>query len=936
MNDVELTPGDVSALDSTQSVMSSSKRIVYEAARVATIDGWWVWALVILSLAIIVALCIYYYRRDTAELSRPVRASLVTLRVLTIAGLVFFFFDVTRRTERLMTRPSEVAILVDTSQSMSLPSTAELGAMPRADRVASIFGETKLLDDLSAKHRVSVYAFGQTNEPRLLQTTSVSPSDGKEDQGGGVDQASQSSRSGWAILGMVLILFGILTALASLAAGAATAHSVAGRLIMATTFLLPTGIGVLGGSSAVYSDRSLMELITGSSGPVAVEDDPGKSDNADSLPVRVENWTEAVAATGTQSRIGDAIREVLAIHDASTLAGIVVLTDGQSNGGGDPDAAISLARREGVALVPVGLGSDEAPVNVRVVDLEVPRRVYPGDKFAVSAVLQASGGKSIKVDVQLLDELDVDDTEGENQPLPTELIETKTVELSGDSKLQTIQFELEPESVGRRRLAIRVLPPAQDKNQLDDSQASRYEVVARKLKVLAIAGGPTREYLFFRNLMFRDKSVEIDVWLQTGREGISQDADKILTAMPATADELFLYDTIVMFDPDWMAIEAPALELMDRYLAQQAGGLVLVGGPVYHSQWLRRRTDPRVSKIAGFFPVTMSSGSPLATSGRQGGEQPWPMKLTAEARRADFLMIADDPAASLEAWQEFEGVYDYVATKDAKPGAKVYSYFSDPTTELSGSLPIFMASQFYGAGRVYFQASGEMWRLRGLDEDYLDTFYTKLVRWVSEGRLLRDSNRGILLVDTPRAMIGDSITVRAVLTNDQFEPLTEPEVTAKILTPGTGGGDGKIEDLVLRPLEGESRGGTYGGRFVVRAAGSYEIRLTLGDALDEQVLRQTVQVRLPTVELERPRRNDESLTKMASLTEGKYLAVDASVDNGEIVSRLMDVLQPQPQTTVLPGTPDVDFARRRNLTLMWLIAMLLTMEWVVRRLHRLA
>ncbi|MCG8648825.1 MAG: VWA domain-containing protein, partial [Pirellulales bacterium] len=182
-----------------------------------------------------------------------------------------------------------------------------------------------------------------------------------------------------------------------------------------------------------------------------------------------------------------------------------------------------------------------------------------------------------------------------------------------------------------------------------------------------------------------------------------------------------------------------------------------------------------------------------------------------------------------------------------------------------------------------------------------------------------------------KAMVGETITVRAVLTDEQFEPLDVPEVPAKLLAPS-----GRIDDIRLLPLKGEPRAGTYGGRFVVREAGSYELRLTLGDALDEQVLRQNVQVRLPTIELERPRRNDADLEQFAAMTGGGYLPINEETTNASITESLVSLIRPQPQTTILPGTPDVDFKRRRNAMLMWLIATMLTMEWVTRRLHRLA
>ena len=188
-----------------------------------------------------------------------------------------------------------------------------------------------------------------------------------------------------------------------------------------------------------------------------------------------------------------------------------------------------------------------------------------------------------------------------------------------------------------------------------------------------------------------------------------------------------------------------------------------------------------------------------------------------------------------------------------------------------------------------------------------------------------------MVVDNRRAMIGDSIFVRAFLQNAQFEPLEVPEVAAKLLAPS-----GRIDDIRLLQLKGEPNPGTYGGRFIVRESGTYEIRLTLGDALDEEVLRQSVQVRLPTVELERPKRNDPDLEQYATMTGGVYTPIDRGTDDAILVTNMTKMLRPQPQTTILPGTPDQEFNGRRNAMLLWLIASVLTMEWVTRRLHRLA
>lgn len=972
---------------------SGRAEIVYEFARLNGIEGWWAWASLILAVVLGLYAIVRFYRSDVRELSLATGRTLTFLRLVVVVGLVFLFADLQRRTERTITLPSEVAVLVDTSQSMTLPSENSGVGPTREQRAAELLEGTPLLGELSKSHRVNLYAFGQDSEAKLLQSTGLGTNAGDQtltsndtsasgsDSPDNVatsnsvegDSSSFSEPSIAARIGAGILTLGIAAALGSLLFGLLRWERSLGWFLPSAAILIGLGIVTLGATYAISSTRTLSSLLTGVAVDASSVTDGEQVDAGGRSADRISSdvvagqtatdanqssvdWTDGLAATAAESRIGDAIQTALNQHDPATLAGIVLITDGQSNGGSDVNAVVSSARRNEIAIYPVGLGSGDAPVNVRVVDVDAPRRVYPGDKFTVTATLQASGPESVRVEVELLDGLDggpnsqgsnslgssdpseagAVDSNKSNQPveqrnLPRDVIERRTLELPVDGTLVPVRFEMEPESVGRRRVAIRVLPPSGDQNSRDDVGDARYEVVARKLRVLAIAGGPTREYRFVRNLYYRDRSMDLDVWLQTGQSGMSQDADQLLTEFPSDPNDLFEYDVIAMFDPDWTALSLSQLELLERWVAQQAGGLILVAGPVYHSKWTRLRTDPRLTKIAGLFPVNFSTRGVVVASGRQGGEAAWPLEFTQEARRAEFLWVAGDAARSESIWQGFSGVYDFVDTKDAKPGSKVYAFFSDPTTQTAGSLPIYLASQFYGAGRTFFQASGEMWRLRGEGDQYFQSYFTKLARWVSEGRLLRDSTRGVLLLDTATAMVGDSISVRAVLSDEQFEPLNVPQVNANLLTP-----DGRIQELRLMPLQGEARPGTYGGQFVVREAGDYEVRLTLGDALNEQLLQQGLRVRLPTLELERPRRNDELLERLASMTSGQYFPVDESVSGLSVAEQLIGGISPQPQASILPGTYDERFTVRRNAVLMWLLATFLSMEWIVRRLHRLA
>src|SRR4029079_8146493 len=127
--------------------------------------------------------------------------------------------------------------------------------------------------------------------------------------------------------------------------------------------------------------------------------------------------------------------------------------------------------------------------------------------------------------------------------------------------------------------------------------------------------------------------------------------------------------------------------------------------------------------------------------------------------------------------------YGYYGVRGPKPGATVFGRYSDPEAAIGNERPVYLAGQVYRAGRVFYLGSGEMWRLRALDDRYFETFYTKLIRHVSQGRLLLGSARGMLLADRDRYNLGSTVAVRAQLSDAQFEPLDQASVPLQVIPP---------------------------------------------------------------------------------------------------------------------------------------------------------
>ncbi len=633
------------------------------------------------------------------------------------------------------------------------------------------------------------------------------------------------------------------------------------------------------------------------------------------------DWNTLLRPQGTETRLGQSLRQLINDERSTPVSGIVLFSDGGQNAGIDPSTAIATARDAKIPIFTVGVGSDRRPANVRVSDLVAPARAYPGDSFKVTGYLQSEGLADRTVTVELTSR-----AAGEAGRADQGKVEgSQRVTLGGRGEVVGVTFDMTPAEKGRRMVRLRVKAPPEDSNTSDDQQEVDIEIVDRKTRVLLIASGPTREYTFLRNQLRRDKETVVDIWLQSAPEGISQDAANILTAFPSTPQELFDYDCIVAFDPDWKLLDVSDIDLLERWVAEKAGGLVVLAGPVQMDRWVQ---DPRLSKIRGLYPVEFNRRLSLMDEGRFGSTTPWPIDFSREGLEAEFLWLADNGPRSQQIWGSFPGVFGYYGVRGAKPGATVFARYSDPEAGSGDQRPVYMAGQFYGAGRVFYEGSGEIWRLRALNDNYFDQFYTKLIRHVSQGRLLRGSSRGMLLVDRDRYLLGATVVVRAQLSNAQFEPLDLPSVALQIIRPDT-------TDTSLQLMADPARKGMYVGQFTALEEGTYRLEMLVPDSGGEELTRR-IQVKVPDLERENPERNDALLSEIAKRSGGLYYVGAEAVLGAQGVPPLVNQLRDQTEVTYLAGVTDRQFEHDWMQGLLVLICGALCVEWLIRRLSKLA
>ncbi|MGN6548145.1 MAG: hypothetical protein ACTHK7_24125 [Aureliella sp.] len=814
-------------------------RVYYQWSRFEQLDQWWHYLLLLLAVVAIVAHVVWWYRRDSVEQQTPVRWALLILRLAAFVGLMLYFLQFDKRSELRVTRNSRVAVLVDTSLSMTLPGTPTASGVvsttTRADEATRLIAGSPLLDQLSKRHDVTVYRFDQLARP--IQVASLP----KPTEGTATDQPQTENKLlllsrahsfmlaacavGALALVLVAISFGGQIVGARTWAGGAwsllsgSLLALAGMVLLAMAILpasdYPLQALFLDPETAAERYSAPNDTLAPSLTPVGAAA-PGAESQQDAVGTQLpDDWREALAPSGIETRMGDAIKAILDREQGSPLAAMVIVTDGRNNAGLDPRSLVISAQNARVPLMFVGVGSETSPPNIKLVEIDAPKRIYPGDKFSLSALLQSSGFAGQEVTVQIT--AGAKDSDPEAFAIEAE----QQVAIDSDNELTPVKFELEPKSVGEWTYLVKILPLADDADERDNAQQTDVTVIERKNRVLIFAGGPTREYQFVRNLLYRDRDVESHVLLKTVQAGVSHESQKNIDEFPADRAALSQYDAMLAFDPDWTEVSDAQVQALEQWVAEQAGGLLMVAGSVEMPKWLARSASgERSNLLRSLAPVRLiQSGSRVLSTDRVESEKAWPLKITSDGLQTDFMWLSDDPQSSAKLWDEFEGVFTFNAAFELKPGAKALALFNDPSAAENGNLPIYIASQFYGAGRVVYEGGGELWRLRELGDVYFDRYYTKLVRWISQGRLLLDSDHGVLLVDRDQALLGDQVTVRAVLKDERFQPLLQSEVVARLLDPQK-----RNLPLVLRPLEVGVKPGVYTGKYPVQVAGEYTIQ----------------------------------------------------------------------------------------------------------------
>ena len=810
--------------------------------------------LLLSGLAVLFWLTIRMSLRDSRFLRPLSRAVLLIPRLLVLCCLLFILLNPQSRTQLSRTEKSRVGLLIDTSLSMKWPAT---------DGSGNNSGEPPVSRAQSVQQQL--IRSGVLSELSRTHVVSVYTFD-------------ETLRGPWAVVSDGEVRF-------------VDEHG--GQSKAAAADAVPAGTRV------------------------SLQDEQQQPSGAPESAAALEQWQRLLEPQGAETRLGEAVYQLTGQLSGRTLAGLVVVTDGRGNAGLEPEAARLRAQRTETRLIAAGVGSLKPQLNLWVAGMQSPLDVHQGDPFDISVSLQgaAAGGQSALV--RLFQQTAGGDGSDRRQ------IAEQTVDFPAESLPVTARFTQTLAVPGRYDFVARVESGGGIVEMtLEDNERRRtVEVTDQKMRVLVISSGPMRDYQFVRNTLYRHSGVESDVWLQSVQEDnagmVSQEARRLLTKFPETEAELFEYDVVVAFDPDWSRLTTEQQRFLNRWVSEHAGGLVIVAGEIFTPKLAENSDAAR--DISVLYPVLLSRQPPAAQQSVRA-EEAWPVLPTPEGRVAEFLKIADDSGnASIDLWKNFRGIYRSYPVRGLRDGAVVLLQYDNPRARTELGVPPFLVSQFYGAGRSVFLGSAETWRLREISPQGHQRFWTSLIREAGQGRRSRGRARGLLLLDRTEANPGQLVTIRASLLNAQLQPLVVPDAAITITGP-----DGQTVPTPDRMTADSRGGGQYSAGFRPDRPGQYRISVPVPESSD--VLQGVLEVVLPGLESLTPVQDPDSLAALTRETDGRYLPIAE-------IATLPSLLKDQSQPVI------VDEQLRTLWDRQWLLyaaTLLLAFEWAMRRVWRLS
>ena len=529
---------------------------------------------------------------------------------------------------------------------------------------------------------------------------------------------------------------------------------------------------------------------------------------------------QALKSEGRATNLGGALRTALDRSRTSEIAAVVFVTDGRRTAG--PQAA-EIVRLLDQRKIPhtfvLGVGDPAETQSVTLARFESPEKVFQRDPFAMKATVAQQGYEATSITARLVR---IDDKGAET------VAATQQVAIGGEREEAVIEWkDVSIETPGRFLYRTEIQPPDGEPVLAErHSKVVGVEVLGERLRLLLIAGAPTQEYQTLRNLLIRDKTIDVSCWLQTADPNFPQDGDEEvrLDKLPEERQQFDPYDVVVLMDPNHDKLTPRFCTMLQQHVVESGCGLWWVCGEKHSVDAMRQQAPTR--PLADLLPIVPD----IERAERNLGlglafKHAWPWAVATESEEgigSKLTRIGETKDESRLLWSRLPGHYFWFPASRAKPVAVVIAENTNPEFRRSGRGMPLIALQNVGAGRVLYTGTDETYRWRSLYEDAYNRFWVNGIRYLFEGRRQAGNSRLKMLASEEKIELGDAIELSADVKDEALQPFVAETFAVVIQREGQTGESQGSETVQLGPIEGAP--GSYSLRLRPTQLGTHRVR----------------------------------------------------------------------------------------------------------------
>ena len=424
-------------------------------------------------------------------------------------------------------------------------------------------------------------------------------------------------------------------------------------------------------------------------------------------PASLRQLAEAVTASGEVTAFGSVLRDVARESDGASVAAVVIFSDFANNSGASPllDRSVTDGSGVGAPISTVGLGNPTAR-DVSV-ELHVDPRIQLNERSLLSVLVRQSGlaGETVNLSVSARSLAGGDSVEIVDAPF-----ESRTVELSDDTVSITVPFL--PVSAGPIEFAASVDPVPGETVVENNRVLNQATVMEDHLRLQYVAFEPSWEWRFVKEVFHRDRLVGMAgfrTYLDSSDPRVRQTNVLFLDSLVQSRQEFFANDVVFLEDMPRAAMTDRFTGMLEEFVAEMAGGLVVLAGPRFG-----------IGELEG---TPLEDMLPVAIQGAGGirGHE-FVLRRTAEAKVVSYMQLGDDEEENALGWENLGPLPWYQPVTGVRDEALVLAEHPSDRCEDGVTPQPLIAARRYGKGEVVYIGFNEMWRLR---RKYGERFYRR-------------------------------------------------------------------------------------------------------------------------------------------------------------------------------------------------------------------